>query len=482
MLHLYNTLSRKLEPFKPLSDEKVKFYACWPTVYNHAHIGNLCCYTFEDIIIRSLEFLGYSVDALMNLTDIDDKTIRDSQKEKTTLKAFTETYTKLFLGDLAKLNVTSFNRRKPISELVPEMIDMAQKLIDSKHAYISEDGSVYFDIKSFKNYGNLAHLDMKGMKAGARVKQDEYEKESVSDFALWKWYDEADGENFWEADFNTEGAKKTLKWRPGWHIECSACNLWWHGEQIDIHMGWIDLVFPHHQNEIAQTESVTGKTFSTYWMHTGHLLVDGKKMSKSLGNMYTLSDIESKFPEKKNLLYRAFRMMCLQNRYRENFNFTFERLEGAMATVTNFDNTLKRLKSYTPRNTKVRREFRDVIQSSMQSFVEALENDIDTLTTLTAIFEFITLVNRDIDDESLTTKEVSSVIDILKSWDMVMGVMNWSILEVSEIPESITALAEERIAVKKNKDFTRADEIRKQIEDAGYILVDTKEGFTVEKK
>jgi cysteinyl-tRNA synthetase len=482
MLHLYNTLSRKLEPFKPLSDEKVKFYACGPTVYNYAHIGNLCCYTFEDIIIRSLEFLGYSVDALMNLTDIDDKTIRDSQKEKTTLKAFTETYTKLFLEDLAKLNITSFSRRKPISELVPEMITMTQKLIDSKHAYISDDGSVYFEIKSFKNYGNLAHLDMKGMKAGARVKQDEYEKESVSDFALWKGYDEADGENFWEADFDTKEGKKTLKWRPGWHVECSACNLWGHGEQIDIHMGGVDLIFPHHQNEIAQTESVTGKTFSTYWMHTGHLLVDGKKMSKSLGNMYTLGDLANKFPEKKNLLYRAFRMMCLQNRYRENFNFTFERLEGAMATVTNFDNTLKRLKSYTPRNTKVRREFRDVIQSSMRSFVEALENDIDTLTALTAIFEFITLVNRDIDDESLTIKEVSSVIDILKSWDMVMGVMDWSILEVLEIPEPITALAEERIEAKKNKDFARADEIRKQIEDAGYILVDTKEGFSIEKK
>jgi len=167
MLHLYNTLSRKLEPFKPLSDEKVKFYLCGPTVYNYAHIGNLCCYTFNDIIIRSLEFLGYSVDALMNLTDIDDKTIRDSQKEKTTLKAFTETYTKLFLEDLAKLNITSFSRKKPISELVPEMIAMTQKLIDTNHAYISDDGSVYFDIKSFKNYGNLAHLDMKGMKVGA---------------------------------------------------------------------------------------------------------------------------------------------------------------------------------------------------------------------------------------------------------------------------------------------------------------------------
>lgn len=186
MLSLYNTLSRKTENFKPLVDDRVKFYGCGPTVYNYAHIGNLCCYVFEDIIIRSLEFLGYEVDALMNLTDIDDKTIRDSQKENTSLKAFTEHYTKLFFEDLKKLGITSFKRHKPISELVPEMIGMTQKLIDTKHAYVSDDGSVYFDIKSFKKYGNLAHLDTKGMKAGARVKQDEYEKESVSDFALWK--------------------------------------------------------------------------------------------------------------------------------------------------------------------------------------------------------------------------------------------------------------------------------------------------------
>lgn len=482
MLHLYNTLSRSIEPFKPLVEDKVKFYGCGPTVYNYAHIGNLCCYAFEDIVIRSLEFLGYSVDALMNLTDIDDKTIRDSQKENKTLREFTQLYTDLFFQDLAKLGITSFTRHKPISELVPEMISMTQKLIDKKHAYVSDDGSVYFDIKSFKNYGNLAHLDMKGMKAGARVKQDEYEKESVSDFALWKWYDAADGENFWEADFNTQDGKKTLKWRPGWHIECSACNLWGHGEQIDIHMGGVDLIFPHHQNEIAQTESVTGKTFSTYWMHTGHLLVDGKKMSKSLGNMYTLGDLENKFPEKKNLLYRAFRMMCLQNRYRENFNFTFDRLEGAMATVTSFDNTLKRLKSYVPKNTKVRREFRDTIQESMGNFVESLENDIDTVNALTTVFDFVTRVNRDIGDLSLTTKEVSSVIEILKSWDMVMGVMDWNLLNETMIPTEITALAEERMEAKKNKDFARADTIRKQIEDAGYALVDTKEGFGLEKK
>jgi len=237
MLSLYNTLTRTIDPFKPLKENTVKFYACGPTVYNYAHIGNLCCYTFEDIIIRSLEFLGYHVDTLMNLTDIDDKTIRDSQKEHKTLKEFTQLYTTLFFEDLKKLNITSFSRFKPISELVPEMVGMTQRLIDTKHAYVSDDGSVYFDIKSFKKYGNLAHLDTKGMKAGARVKQDEYEKESVSDFALWKSYDDADGENFWEADFETTDGTKRLKGRPGWHIECSACNLWGHGEQIDIHMG-----------------------------------------------------------------------------------------------------------------------------------------------------------------------------------------------------------------------------------------------------
>jgi len=482
MFSIYNTLSRKIEAFKPLKDDRVKFYACGPTVYNYAHIGNLCCYTFEDIIIRSMEFLGYEVDALMNLTDIDDKTIRDSQKEHSTLKSFTEKYTKLFFEDLAKLNIVSFKRHKPISELVPEMIGMTQKLIDTKHAYVSDDGSIYFDIKSFKKYGNLAHLDIKGMKAGARVKQDEYEKESVSDFALWKSYDDADGENFWEAKFQTKDGPKTLRGRPGWHIECSACNLWGHGEQIDIHMGGVDLIFPHHQNEIAQTEAVTGKTFSTYWMHTGHLLVDGKKMSKSLGNVYRLQDLEHKFPEKKHLLYRAFRMMCLQNRYRENFNFTFTRLEGAMSTIESLDNTIKRLKSYVPKNTKVRREFRDELQSSMQRFVEALETDCDTVIALTSVFEFINLVNRDIDNESLTTKEVSSVLEVFKSWDAVMGVFDWSLLEAVSIPETIQKLAQERQEAKKNKDFSRADEIRKEMENEGYGITDSKDGPIIEKR
>lgn len=217
-------------------------------------------------------------------------------------------------------------------------------------------------------------------------------------------------------------------------------------------------------------------------MHTGHLLVDGKKMSKSAGNFYRLHDLEERFSEKKPLFFRAFRMMCLQNRYRENFNFTFDRVESAIATVSNFDNTLKRLKSYTPKNTKVRRDFRNILQESMQKFVEALENDIDTVIALTEVFELIKVINQDIDDVSLTTKEVNSVIEILKSWDMVMGIIDWSLLEEVIIPENITKLAEERIEAKKNKNYTRADEIRKEIEWSGFNLIDTKEGFIIEKK
>lgn len=240
-------------------------------------------------------------------------------------------------------------------------------------------------------------------------------------------------------------------------------------------MGGVDLIFPHHQNEIAQTEAVTGKTFSTYWMHTGHLLVDGKKMSKSLGNVYRLQDIENKFPNKKTLVYRAFRMMCLQNRYRENFNFTFDRLESAMATITSLDNTLKRLKSYKPRNTKVRREFRNELQESMQKFVSALENDIDTVIALTEVFELTNRINRDIDDVSLTVKEVSSVIEILKSWDMVMGVIDWSLLKDEEKPVEVMELLLQRQAAKAAKDFALADELRRKIDELGYNVIDSRD-------
>ncbi len=339
-LHLYNTLNREKERFKPLRQDEVKVYFCGPTPYNYAHIGNLRAYLFEDIVIRTLKFLGYRVKTVMNVTDIDDKTIRDSQKSGKTLKEFTEFYTTEFLKDLDRLGIQRADTIAPISTLIDEMRVMIQGLLDRDFAYIADDGSVYYRVEKFKNYGKLANLDTKGMISSVRINNDEYDKDQIADFALWKAYNgEADGENFWEIEVfeknGNEKISKILKGRPGWHIECSACNYKFFGEQIDIHMGGIDNLFPHHQNEVAQTEAFTGKQFSKYWLHGGHLLVDNKKMSKSAGNFYTLRDIIEKWSEKfdEKIVCRAMRLMNLQNRYRENFNFTNDRLESAINTI-----------------------------------------------------------------------------------------------------------------------------------------------------
>lgn len=339
-LHLYNTLNREKERFKPLRQDEVKVYFCGPTPYNYAHIGNLRAYLFEDIVIRTLKFLGYRVKTVMNVTDIDDKTIRDSQKSGKTLKEFTEFYTTEFLKDLDRLGIQRADTIAPISTLIDEMRVMIQGLLDRDFAYIADDGSVYYRVEKFKNYGKLANLDTKGMISSVRINNDEYDKDQIADFALWKAYNsEADGENFSEIEVfeknGNEKISKILKGRPGWHIECSACNYKFFGEQIDIHMGGIDNLFPHHQNEVAQTEAFTGKQFSKYWLHGGHLLVDNKKMSKSAGNFYTLRDIIKKWSEKfdEKIVCRAMRLMNLQNRYRENFNFTNDRLESAINTI-----------------------------------------------------------------------------------------------------------------------------------------------------
>lgn len=339
-LHLYNTLNREKERFKPLRQDEVKVYFCGPTPYNYAHIGNLRAYLFEDIVIRTLKFLGYRVKTVMNVTDIDDKTIRDSQKSGKTLKEFTEFYTTEFLKDLDRLGIQRADTIAPISTLIDEMRVMIQGLLDRDFAYIADDGSVYYRVEKFKNYGKLANLDTKGMISSVRINNDEYDKDQIADFALWKAYNsEADGKNFWEIEVfeknGNEKISKILKGRPGWHIECSACNYKFFGEQIDIHMGGIDNLFPHHQNEVAQTEAFTGKQFSKYWLHGGHLLVDNKKMSKSAGNFYTLRDIIEKWSEKfdEKIVCRAMRLMNLQNQYRENFNFTNDRLESAINTI-----------------------------------------------------------------------------------------------------------------------------------------------------
>ncbi len=521
-LEIYNTLTLTKERFKPLKQDEVKVYYCGPTPYNYAHIGNLRAYLFEDFVIRTLRFLGYRVKTVMNITDIDDKTIRDSQKSGKSLKEFTEFYANEFLSDLTKLHIHHADTISPISDLIPDMGKMIQWLLDKWYAYLAEDGSIYYSVSKFKKYGQLAHIDTKGMISSVRINNDEYEKDQVADFALWKAYDkETDGENAWEIEINTQGEKKILKWRPGWHIECSACNMKFFGAQIDIHMGGIDNLFPHHQNEVAQTEAFTGKQFAKYWMHGGHLLVDNKKMAKSAGNFYTLRDIVDSViakneaiqsPEnsqngllrtsqwqktQEELVYRGFRLMALQNQYRENFNFTFDRLGAAINTIKWLDEMMKRLGRYKKRSQPtneernargklkfhdISREFRDNQQSFMQDFIEKLEDDFDTNLAMTVVFEFQNYINSGIDDDLFSLEEAKSLIDLMKSWDEVIGIFDFSLLENTDTtPPEIQILLDERALAKSIKDYKRSDEIRDTITAMGYKIIDEKDGARVEK-
>jgi cysteinyl-tRNA synthetase len=559
-LHLYNTLSRELERFKPLRQDEVKIYYCGPTPYNYAHIGNLRAYLFSDFVIRTLRFLGYKVRTVMNITDIDDKTIRDSQKSGKSLKEFTEFYANEFLSDLTKLHINHADTISPISELIPDMGKMIQWLLDKGYAYLADDGSIYYSVSKFKKYGQLANLDMKWMISSVRIDNDEYEKDQVADFALWKAYDkETDGENFWKIKLrvksekwkvtnnNTTPCVKTsqiwsnssenrepqwvvsgnttneeseiwtwstsisevlLKGRPGWHIECSACNMRFFGAQIDIHMGGIDNLFPHHQNEVAQTEAFTGKTFSKYWMHGGHLLVDNKKMAKSAWNFFTLRDIIEKYSNEvktsqtgnisEAIISRWFRLMALQNQYRENFNFTFDRLGAAINTIKGLDEMMKRIGRYMdglPESNdersargklkfhEISRDFRENQQVFMQEFVDRLENDFDTNSAMTVIFEYQSYINRGIDEQAFRMEEMKSIIDLLRSWNEVISILDFSLLESIEIiPKEIEALAVARIEAKNTKNWWEADKIRDEITSLWWKMIDEASGkWRVEK-
>lgn len=533
-LHLYNTLSRTLETFKPLKQDEVKIYYCGPTPYNYAHIGNLRNYLMDDFIVRSMRFLGYKVKTTMNITDIDDKTIRDSQRSGKSLKEFTEYYTKEFLSDCNKLSIIPADNIMPISRLIDDMGTIIDGLIQKWYAYLAEDGSIYYSVARFKNYGNFANLDFAGMISSVRINNDEYDKDQVADFALWKTYDEAsDGENKWEIIVNVSidfvipvhtgiqflDSGTSPEWqkqvkiygRPGWHIECSACNRHFFWDQIDIHMGGCDLIFPHHQNEIAQTEAFTGKQFSKYWLHGGHLLVDNKKMAKSAKNFYTLRDIvdrvistrgdilpwknEQDFSQsskwqiqEEQFIYRGFRLMALQNQYRENFNFTFERLSAAINTINGLDEMMKRLGRYrnglTPtepiRNNhgklkfhEISREFRDNQQYFMQSFIEKLEDDFDTVSAMTVVFEFQGNINSGIDSDLFSLEEVKSLISLLESWDQVIGILDFSLLDSTiNIPKEIEAIAVGRAEAKIQKNWWEADRIRDELKSLGWQMID----------
>lgn len=442
MLKLYNTLTRKKQVFKPLKKGHVGMYVCGPTVYNYVHIGNLRAYFFGDILRRYLKFSKFSVKEVMNITDVDDKTIRDSQKKGKSLKEFTRFYEKAFLDDLKSMNIEKPDVLPRATEHIKEMVSLIKKLLDKGIAYKTDDG-IYFSIDKFKNYGKLSKIKIKELKAGAseRVAKDEYDKKSINDFALWKFYTKEDGDVFWKTSLG--------KGRPGWHIECSAMSSKYLGESFDIHTGGVDLIFPHHENEIAQSEAANNKPFVKYWMHNEWVLVNGKKMSKSLGNFYKLNDIVDKGFSPIDLRY-----FFLSKIYRQKLNFTWENLETAKKSIQRLKENIASIKD----DGKVNKKY-------LGEFEKAMDDDLNTANALQVLWKLV----RD--------KKAFGKIKTLKKMDEVFGLKLFNM----ETPKEVIKLAEERKSARKNKNWKKADALREKIEKLGFKINDTKEDYIVSK-
>jgi cysteinyl-tRNA synthetase len=461
MIKLFNTLTRKKEELKTVEPGVVRIYSCGPTVYNVVHIGNLRAFISADILRRWLKYRNYKLMHVMNITDVDDKTIRDSQKEGVSLKEFTDRYTKLFFEDLKALNIQPVEYYPRATECIDGMVKLIQTLLDKGIAYKSDDGSIYYDISKFKDYGKLAHLDLSELKAGARVKHDSYEKKNIADFALWKAWDENDGDVFWETPIG--------KGRPGWHIECSVMSMKNLGETIDIHTGGIDLVFPHHQNEIAQSEGATGKPFVKYWVHNEHLIVEGKKMSKSLGNFFTLRDLINKGYSSK-----AIRWVLMSTHYRKKLDFTFQDLDAAKKTLMNLQDFMFKLDHADGSGASAD----NLMKKAQKEFEDAMDDDLNISQAQASMFEFIHEINKLINEKNLSKEDAQKVKGLMMKFDQVFGVLEE---EKQKIPEEVLLLVRAREDARIEKDWETADAIRNRLKEHGYVLEDMENGVRVKK-
>ncbi len=461
VLRLYNTLLRKKEVFKPIKNRHVGMYTCGPTLYDYPHIGNYRAYIAADLLKRYLKYKGFKIKHVMNLTDVDDKTIRDSQKQKVSLKKFTKKYEKAFMEDIDILNIEKADIFPKATEHIKDMVDVIKILLDKGIAYKGEDGSIYYSVSKFKGYGKLAHIKVKELKAGARIKQDEYTKETASDFALWKSWDKADGDVFWETEIGNG--------RPGWHIECSTMSTKYLGDHFDIHTGGIDLIFPHHENEIAQAEAVTGKKFVNYWIHNEWLLVAGKKMSKSLGNFYTLRDLLDKGYDAM-----AIRYILLATHYRQKLNFTFKDLDAAKNSLQRLNDFILRLDE--TKENKNNKKIPKLIEKTKQDFEKAMDDDIEIPEALAVIFNFIKSVNR----LKISKEDAKQIKDLMLEFDYVFG-LNLDKIKKEKLPKELMDLIRQREKARKEKDYSKADKIRNQLKKKGIILEDTPQGVRWKK-
>ncbi len=468
-LRFYNTLTQELEPFHPQKDNTVRMYTCGPTVYNFVHIGNFRTFTFQDLLRRWLRYRGFALNHVMNVTDVDDKIIINAGKEHKSIEDYTAVYTKAFFEDAAALRLEQPEHVAPATKHIPEMVAAIERLSERGATY-TNDGSTYFRISTFPGYGKLSHNDFSGIRAGARVDVDEYDKADARDFVLWKG--RKGDEPYWPTPFG-DG-------RPGWHIECSAMAMSYLGETLDIHAGGVDLVFPHHENEIAQSESITGKQFAKFWLHSEHLQIESQKMSKSLGNFYTLRDL-------LELGYapESIRYLLASVPYRKKLNFTFEGLKAAQKSIERIRDFELRISSATlppGRNETIAARSSEAIRQ----FEAGMDEDLNTAEALAAIFEYVRALNTALDENQLREENRWDAARVLEVFDTVFDVLKptESALktEAGLSDAEVEALIEQRNQAKKARNFKLSDEIRNNLLEKGIVLEDTKDGVRWKRK
>jgi cysteinyl-tRNA synthetase len=461
-LRFFNTYSRELEDFEPSdpANRKISIYTCGPTVYSRAHIGNFRAYVFEDLLQRHLELRGYKVHRVMNITDVDDKTIRGASEAGVPLQKFTAQFKEAFFEDFETLRIKRADEFPAATDqrYIARMIEMISALISHGLAYQADDKSVYFRINKFPDYGKLAHFDLTQLQSTGRVKHDEYDKEHIGDFALWKAWDEEDGNVKWDSPWGPG--------RPGWHIECSAMATALLGDQIDIHCGGVDNIFPHHEAEIAQTEGVTGEKFVRYWLHCAHLLVDGQKMAKSLGNFYTVPDILAKGYTGREIRYALMRV-----HYRAPLNFTWEGVKEARESLGRIDEWLARLRELAKNVERPTLHAQRSIEKN--DFEDALDDDLNISAALGFLFESIRETNRAMDETRLDTASASACLDW---WKRINTVLDLETEAEVPVPAEVAQLAKDRENARREKNWKRSDELRDRIFALGWEVRDTKDG------
>ena len=456
-LRLFNTLTQRVEEFAPLENQSVRMYTCGPTVYHHVHIGNFRTFIFQDILRRYLLYKGYKLNHVMNITDVEDKIITAAAEQGLEIGEYTKTYTEAFLEDMEALRIQRPDLMPRATDHIPEMVELIQRLSGQGLTY-EREGSIYFRIDRFPGYGKLSGIDPKELTAGGRQDADEYSKENPRDFVLWKA--PKPGEAYWDSDLGPG--------RPGWHLECSSMSMKYLGESFDIHCGGVDLIFPHHENEIAQSEGATGNPFVKYWIHGAHLIVEGEKMSKSRGNFYTLRDLLE-----KGYSPLAIRYLLSSVRYRTQLNFTLEGLGQATSAVARANNFLQKTREIPadrPANDRVQEQIRE----AREGFEKGLDNDLNTAEALGALFTLIRRANPLLEEASVGAEQKHEILELFSAANQVFDVFEVEGNQLED--ERVRELINQREDARRRRDYTRADEIRDQLAGQGIALEDTREG------